>query len=218
MGFSISDITGAIGDVAGWFDDGYKRDTWSAYNSVQARVQDAKKAGVHPLFALGASPAQANIISDTRSLDGITGAFRDREARLRGREADRRESRIAQSVIAKNESEARLNDAERVAVNSRVARDMQNAMTRQDQGIEYGMNPDLLITPGSGKWQTGQSSEQQAWEDNYGGIVGEVAGLIRFATDAINIAGETLRKNQLLDRPQSKGWGKNRRQARHGGK
>lgn len=74
-GFSLSDITSAIGDVVSWFDDGVKRDVSADY-ALSTRVADAKRAGIHPLYALGAPTTSSSFIAGQRpSTDGVARAL-----------------------------------------------------------------------------------------------------------------------------------------------
>lgn len=85
-GEGLGSILGGIGGLFGGKSSGAAKearhiqyDTWQmnkdlAYNGVQRRVEDANKAGVHPLAALGMNPYQgsvASVVGDTEKRSAI---------------------------------------------------------------------------------------------------------------------------------------------------
>lgn len=81
--------------------------------SIQNRVQDAEKAGIHPLFALGASAGGSPTMSVGAS---ATGGARTSAA------AGRIANRLAAAQIRKTEAEAKKSEAEAALANSNQRR------------------------------------------------------------------------------------------------
>ena len=97
--------------------------------SVQRRVKDAEKAGIHPLFALGASSGASPTITagGGRSPTGVRDAV--------GRAADRLAMRkLQKSEIARSEAAAKRDLAEAALLDSERARLAQDAASRGHDG------------------------------------------------------------------------------------
>lgn len=143
--------------------------------TIQRRVADAKAAGIHPLYALGA-PASSASFSFTPD-ESIS-----RAAEAAGRAVDRYRQRDAERLAAA-ESEARTN-----ALNAQAARDnaaamaaaSQAARAKQTVGVKQDMAP-VMIGPGGQKHQPipGRTPAQD-WSDTYGDLVGELNGLLQW--------------------------------------
>ncbi|AXL15452.1 DNA pilot protein [Microviridae sp.] len=112
--------------------------------SVQRRVADAKEAGVHPLFALGASVGSSPTLSAGASAQAPTGSgIGDAIAGL----ADKLgQVELNKSSTARNQAAARRDDAESLYLNSQRAR-LQNDLAsrgRDGAGVKtfpYGTEP-----------------------------------------------------------------------------
>lgn len=109
--------------------------------TIQRRVKDATKAGLHPLFALGASPgasptAHISGQSDagTHLAEGIANA-----AGIAGRAMERAQMRVLSTQADKNFAEANL-------ANSKAAREQQAAIAAPHT-IQSGIGP-LTFGPG----------------------------------------------------------------------
>lgn len=136
--------------------------------SVQRRVADAKAAGLHPLFALGMSAPSGTAIPGS-------GQFASGSA---GGDATHRISALAQlGQVLSNEGQ-RLQNQKTAAETDAI----RGAEKRAEAAAN--VSPTELISP-IGKLRTSATTPQQQWEDEYGGVVGETAGLLRFLNDTV---------------------------------
>lgn len=168
MGFSLSDLTGAITNVVGWFDDGVKRDASTDY-AIRTRVADAKAAGIHPLYAMGAPTQSSQFIAGQPPTGSSVGAVMDyfqtrkerqREQALQDSKTNR-DDRLADAQVDALKAQKERDEAAAVRDLSEAARATQAAMvqpTRRPAGlpnkyipirnnytgdIEWTLNPDL---------------------------------------------------------------------------
>jgi hypothetical protein len=161
-----------------------------AKNRLTYAVADAKRAGLSPLAAIGAPPWSPPV---TGSGPG--------DALLAASDS------IRQSQLnSESKARVRLLDAQtadtvtRMKIASDLARLKITASHTKDTGLDIGIpKEELIYTPGSGRFRTGFSTKQEDVEDQYGGIVGELYGIGRFANDSVDNLGravrEYLRKN-----------------------
>lgn len=166
-----------------------------ANSGIQWKVQDAEKAGVHPLYALGANTTSFSPISMSASSDPKTGlgnalsdmgqdvsrairatssaedrAYNDTMKRLNLRKASLENDLLA-SQIAKN-SGAQIGPALPTGP---------SAAGPIPEDKEHKERPQLLV--GGKKWLTDpNTSNQESFEDRYGDIA-DVAGAYIFYKD-----------------------------------
>lgn len=195
----IGSIIGAVGSLAGGLisDRSNKKLTKQAWarddSSVQRRVADAKKAGIHPLAALGANVQASSPVTTGSSLgDGVASASssisqgysRSKDRKIDAQQQKRLDDLATWEGLKANEElnlmATRREWIEEQIKNSKAARLKGLANVMQDGGY--------LITDDGERWKTGakQSSKQQEWEDNYGGLIGEIHGIGRYIRDALN--------------------------------
>ena len=166
-----------LGAASGAFGSGKgpDRDFWGRYwrgleredarwkdvtrRSIQLRVADAKAAGVHPLYALGASSPSfsggGGIMPETGSTKG--------DVLRRAQVAAEAFERLGQLKVR---SDIRKTDAETALLNSRRKREEQAQGTSPIGTVGFGPH-----TPA------------ETWEQEYGGVVGETAGFLRWLRD-----------------------------------
>ena len=169
---------------------------------IQWRVADAKKAGVHPLAALGASiggPIVSSAGIDRSSVGGdLSGLGRsierlDQTATDAAKREEVRAERESQSRVRVNETQAMLNEA-------RAATTMQEmranpAITAQVLDPSFVTNPATkrlaMFKGADGKWyHVNQSvAPHEPLEREYG-EAGEIHGLRRLMTGAYEYGGE----------------------------
>lgn len=181
-----------------------------AKNFVRWRVKDAKKAGIHPLYALGA-PAVGSSATVGAGGDGILDGLRDVgtaahriEQRELQKQASQRADAQADAEIAESRARARAADAQ--AYRDFVTTSMQ-ASTLQRTAAKANVKQDIAqaidLPFGGGDFNPGPSTPTQRIEDEYGGIAGEVYGISRLIDDVIGNYGTDLKKR--LDGSKSAG-------------
>jgi hypothetical protein len=132
------------------------------YRGIQTRVQDAKAAGIHPLYAIGAntyssSPQMVGGLNNPAA--GIANAFSRANA-------EKRENKESEARVKKDEALASY-------YNSLAARTTQRNNTKQDQSVlplSSNKEGKVLYTPGGLPYQVGAGSSAQETEDEYGQI------------------------------------------------
>jgi hypothetical protein len=187
-------------------------------HSIRWRVDDAKRAGIHPLYALGAGTNSPVLTygSGPRDAvagglatgigDAVTSAGRSYIAR-REREKQQRQQMARQGVldaasVRESDSRTALAAAQREESFMR-----QQLMAAQIAKLSQSgqNNPGLfaektLPYPSGYKWKTGASVGQQEMEDQYGGIVGEIYGVNRFMRDFRSNLPRILRERRFKDK------------------
>lgn len=153
-----------------------KRQREFAQNSVTWRVADAKRAGIHPLAALGMSPNQAypiSIGSDPSSpITRMINKMYDAE--------------MQQTIMEGDEAKAKANYYNAMAEDIRNPQLGGNSLVGNEQIVQGKVQnkPQVLQLTG-GTHQTGKSVPQERLEQEYGGIIGEGYGVIRALDDFI---------------------------------
>jgi hypothetical protein len=101
--------------------------------SIQRRVADARKAGIHPLFAMGGNPSGSPTITATAS-EGRSGSSG-------GEFASRAGSAITDAIIAAKAAEARKSDAEAAEANAKAAHISQRLNSQGRDGVQVTRYP-----------------------------------------------------------------------------
>lgn len=123
--------------------------------SIQRRVADAKAAGVHPLFALGASVGASPTSTVVGSglgdavrgaADAMTRGYQRKEQAAKDEIIDARLERVAQAEISAKMAQANRDEAEAALINSNRKRLEQGLGSRGHDGGEvktfpFGTNP-----------------------------------------------------------------------------
>lgn len=173
-----------------------RRETLDMYRQqIKQRVLAARDAGISPLAALGvASGGGTGGIANSGSVwtDGLADAAghlgrglqhaydernaRSAEAAAEERERDVHAARLGESAALRDKYKAE-SYASMAYADSLIAR------TAQLHHSGLGKAPDsVVLHPGEHmRFRTDRTNPQEVWEDEYGGIVGEVYGLQRFA-------------------------------------
>lgn len=159
-------------------------------HKIRRQVADAKRAGIHPLYALGGSIGASPTIS-------IAGGNIPGQSQLGSHMADAAHN-IAGAMFPtpKDKTQAEQNqqlfEANLGRIKSETAANLMLAQQREAQIAAQKLNamrtvtdykePSEIKTP-LGNLELGPHTTQQEVEDQYGGIVGEAYGLSRFARD-----------------------------------
>lgn len=176
-------------------------------HSIRRRVEDAKRAGIHPLYALGASVGSSPTIMAGQSGSGSSigdavasiGAnfASNREARQANAQAARlaelkmhMDARESQARINRDNAAARLDNVEAMARLSRNALATQALASRNTGENIPDQSP--IHMPIFGKVKPGPHTSQQYVEDQYGGVLGEAYGLGRAVTEYGDYLGRTF--------------------------
>lgn len=167
-------------------------------HSIRRRVEDAKRAGIHPLYALGASVGSSPTIMAGQHGSGsalgdavaavgsnLAGSYQNRKANAEAaRLAELKmhmEQRESQARINRDNAAARLDNVEAMARLSRNALATQALASRNTGEGTPDQSP--MYLPVFGKRTPGPYSPQQYIEDQYGGVLGEAYGISRAAVE-----------------------------------
>ena len=114
-------------------------------NIIQYRVEDAKKAGLHPLFALGVNPGSGAPIrvGEQDFGRGISQAGQEIGGAISRRQTPMNKQ-MQQAQLDNLQSQTRENDAQAIMLTSRAARDRQDA----NNSIGLGMQNENGIPEG----------------------------------------------------------------------
>lgn len=171
--------------------------------SVRRRVEDAKRAGIHPLYAIGASAGASPTISvgggETGSALGtaigrIGGHIEDYQAQKQYAHQEARQDKLAEAQAARDRAAALRDNVASMMAMSSIKRAEQGVNEKRPGSLEQLLEdkrnetvgvPGRKVTTRYGSWTTDPSwSDQQAIEDIYGGGVGEVYGVLRALSEA----------------------------------
>lgn len=185
LGSAIGGAIGGVGSIVGGIISGdnaqaiagmnYEAQKEFAQNGIRWKVEDAKRAGIHPLYALGAStqgysPTTAGYTGDFGISDAAAqfgqGFERAQQAKMTKEERDKQEVRDAIQDMAALEDlnqKRRMNDAQIRLANSEIFRNFAlstNAL--RNSGLPPAMpgGPGGVI-PGQGEsYATGQTTPE----------------------------------------------------------
>jgi len=184
----------------------YRRQKEFAQNTIQWKVADAKKAGLHPLYALGASGSftPSNLAGGYGTGDAIrdaAGAVAEGYAQSKAPPPGTPIGRLGQAQVELLESQEDRNSAEADLARSRAAREVQALNHTQDTQL-FG-NGEIPVTS-SAPLKTGplkpttpsrmggktirpdkRWSDAEEVEQRYGDAVSWLYGLLPGAADAI---------------------------------
>lgn len=146
MGFLDGALGGAIGAVGSLIGGGvsasqskansrlnYEAQKEFAQNGIRWRVEDAKRAGIHPLYALGANTASFSPVQGYGGDFGVSDAFanfgqgidRAVQAKMTRQERDREDARQEMQdvfTLARFQADQRYQDAQVRLIDSEIAR------------------------------------------------------------------------------------------------
>lgn len=201
LGALISAGAGLVGNLIGSnaADDAaqqaWDRQKTAMKNQIQWRVQDAVKAGIHPLAALGVNPASgppaAQIGADWGGSMAQMGQDIGRAIESGMAPEDQSAAQLMRLQLERGSLE---NDLLRSQIASQRMRNMQQvapgrrftnpdgSLVAGDNGMGSKIVPDV---PGLG-WVVGQPGAAQQMADNYGDMVQEFYGAGRLAQDVYN--------------------------------
>lgn len=143
----------ALGSLAGGLiggQDGSNMDKYGMTHSIRFRVRDAKAAGIHPLYALGAPTMSPAVIQGQNNMGS---AIADAAHAIgRGVAAPRPpkpgapvKGSVEESVIMANMASAMRDEAAAIKTNSDRALNVQAANIAQDNPLER-VGPDQVLT------------------------------------------------------------------------
>lgn len=189
----LGGILGSIGGIAGALinrknqKDQEKLQKQFAQSGIQWKVEDAKKAGIHPLYALGAqthsyAPQSVGDVSSTMASVGQDLGRAIDATRTPEQKTEAYSKTVEALSLKRMELENNL-------LASQIAKINQAGQPPGLPSLEQFQNPQRtrhLMVDGRGIVSS-PNSDQQAFEDRYGEVIGEIYGLRNFWKD--NAAG-----------------------------
>lgn len=178
-------LISAGGSLAGGLLGGQSSDVdyRGAKKGIRWRVRDAKAAGIHPLYAMGAPGVGQGQVVTGQSNTGS--AVSDAANAIAG--GVRSQSSTARAQLRATNAAAERDEAQAAYWRSEARRSSQKANSQQDLPHVLESTPQTGKLPkGLGKLQTSDTVTQQEIEDQYGGVIGEAYGLYRAAHDYRN--------------------------------
>lgn len=168
----------------------------AAQNSVQWRVADAKKAGIHPLAALGMQPislAPVNVGGDPSWADMGQDLGR---AVAAGSTVNQRVDQMSRSIVSAQLEGLNLdNDIKRAELASRVRRNLLGAGVPPvvpEVGPNTARGADIggqtLPLPGGKEIKSGRTATSEEIERQYGDVAQSIYGIGRMVDDSANNA------------------------------
>lgn len=173
-----------------------------ANNQIFWRVQDAKRAGISPLAALGApvmssgwSPSGGNPMGDAIAAAGgeLGRGLMQRDAIRHQKEMDmaalHRANVLTGSEVDRNIAEAEESRARAASI---MTRTIQTLRGNQDGGgaiageVMSSPNAGRKITSPSGSVRVGPHTRAEDAEGEYGDVIGSVLGLMKFGYDSLS--------------------------------
>lgn len=193
-GFGFGDIVKAVAGplTGGLFSavDKPKADYSGAKNQISWRVADAKRAGIHPLAALGV-PSMGPIVSQSNMAPWAA----DAASNLAGMASRREQETLAAEKLR---SDIALNNAMRVESMSRTANNyvegqkLHSDLARSRQALNASQDQTLKLMPGDLK--LGPHASAQEFEDEYGDAASWVYGAGRLLNDTLDQLHGVVRK------------------------
>lgn len=179
-------IAAGIGSVAGGLIGAHNaRNMWQrnynaqkefAQNGIRWKVEDAKRAGIHPLYALGASTRSFSPVQGYSGDYGISDAFsefgqgisRAAEAKMTREERERENARQEMQDVfqlARFKQEQRYNDAQIRLIGSEIARNRVASMIAlRDSARPPAMPGSPTLLPGQGDAPPTGTKEAPYWD------------------------------------------------------
>ena len=202
-------------DAWNWRSYNLARDTFNWQKDyIQNRTADARKAGIHPLYALGTPGVNASF--EAGSLPGEPAGqslftLADMAGRAYG-SSKRRKAAASTAAVAQAESasRARLNDAEAQMVDSQRKR-LEMEMVRQPAKthalVDRALTPPrkLITRPTDKGFTPSRTTPAELVEEEYGDLGGSIYGLWRAAMDSIDMLRQHVREGGG-PRASFKGW------------
>lgn len=162
-----------------------KTDYSHLQKGIQWRVEDAKKAGIHPLYALGANISSPTVTTGSTGSDLARSVI---ESDMRkDRKAGGQAIRESNARIKSHEASAARDFALAAKAESDVARAGQNMNTGQDYSAQDDVidpRPRAVVSSTGTKVYAGKGSPAQRGEDEYGESW-EIENFMRYMRDVM---------------------------------
>lgn len=191
MGLFDGAIGGAIGAVGSLIGGGISANTSNnlaglnynaqkefAQNGIRWRVEDAKRAGIHPLYALGASTASYSPVSGYGGDYGISDALSnlgqgiDRARMAKQTREERQADQARQEMqdvfsLARFQQEQRYQDAQIRLIDSEIARNkVASDVARASIGMPPSMPGSPTLLPGQGDALPSGTKVAPYWDES----------------------------------------------------
>lgn len=160
-----------------------KTDYTGMQKGIQWRVEDAKKAGIHPLYAMGANIGSPTVTAGSAGADLAKGVVQSGMTRNKGMEAQT--IKESEARILASQAQAKRDVAYAMKADSEAAQISQGLSSNQDYSVQDKVidpRPRAIIDSGGKKVFPGKGSPGQRGEDEYG-EAWEIQNLIRYLRD-----------------------------------
>jgi hypothetical protein len=170
----------------------YNRTKFLDDTKILRTVQDANRSGIHPLYALGSAVSAPSVHAaggggGGKDYGAASEGFRKMADALSGQVSAENEARLEAAKAG-----AKRDKAEADLMAAQAAKLRQKGEAQKDLTATAVANPNLK-TPW-GTFEPSQTVAQQAVEDAYGGVIGELYGIGRAMHDGL----ENWKKNNVV--------------------
>lgn len=175
-------------------DKNYKAQKEFAQQGLRWKVEDAKKAGIHPVYAVGA-PTQSfspSFVGDTAMGQSMASAGQDIGRAVATTATGPERQYQAQMAALALDRAGLENELLRTQIRRQV---VETGPSFPVAGGDAQIPPGVLRTVG-GDLVLGPHSTAQQAETEYGEVVGDVHGISRWLHDVSSAAGSWLNQNQ----------------------
>lgn len=164
-----------------------KQDENMARNSLRWRVEDAKRAGIHPLAALGMPFAQSSGLP--MPVNATDYGFGEAIQGKQRRQVEKKQTDLIDAQIRESNARAALTEVEAQSQYSDFVDKQRQASALSrgvaNQNVIKDNPPEVTtITTPAGRFKTSATTRAQEFEDEYSDIPGNIYGLWRFMNDA----------------------------------
>lgn len=189
-------LLGAIGSVVGGLigsndaDKQRKQDLYLAKNSVKLRVEDAKRSGIHPLYALGAPTITSSSVTSPM-----------------GQAVANAGEQLGQAISSDYEKQLQAKNLENIQADIDLKKsqslsyivEAKNAsnLSRANQTGRTAGNPNALTIAGSKISPSGDWSNAQDVEDRYGDLISAFYGFFPMGADTRKKFNEYLNSSEF---------------------
>lgn len=161
-----------------------------AQHGIQWKVEDAKRAGIHPVAALGAQGAS---YSPSTVVDPMGDALAQAGQSIGSGVSRTRVSPVEQASIRKADAETDYyKELTRASIQARIGQNQNHATPSVQTMPVAEPAASALRLPGGKLVPLGPHSDAEAYETRYGDVAQEVGGLVTLGGDLVGLIPESI--------------------------